>query len=159
MWSSQGLRDIMKCASLKSGSADCRYLKTASRCPHYWSARLVLLTTLLTMLLTGYVTADTVSYTITRPEWPKYANGHSVLALPAVYNVLTRFKEKRGVRITIQHFANASSRLWAIDLHNQLVSFGVPTHYLEIRPTATAFSQLVLTIIDQNTDSSIDSVQ
>ena len=82
-----------------------------------------------------------------RGDWPKYANGPNILALPAVRETLRRFDERNpGAGIVILYPGGHSGRKWARELRDWLVAFGVPLQYLDLQPGAGAAGRLVLEV-------------
>ena len=87
---------------------------------------------------------------LTRAQWPQHANGYNVAALPAVNQTLRRFEENGKINIVIYYPGGDPGQQWARELYNWLVSFGVPTRYLELQPGSGAADRLVVSIIDRN---------
>lgn len=106
---------------------------------------------LLGMLLTGMpaVGWDIYEHILTRSQWPQHANGHNISALPAVEQALRRFEENGKITIVIRYPGGDPGRQWANELHNWLVSFGVPTRYLELHSGSGAADRLVVSVIDR----------
>ena len=87
-------------------------------------------------------------YRLKRDDWPAHANGQNVLAVAAVKKTLQRFDETDSARIVIHYPGGDFGRQWANEVHNRLVSFGVPVAYLEKQVGSGAGDRLVLEIID-----------
>ena len=84
-----------------------------------------------------------------RPQWPRHATGHTVAALPAVAEALRRFEENGRVTIIIYYPGGDPGRKWANELYNWLVSFGVPTRFLELQSGSGGTDRLVVSVIDR----------
>ena len=102
------------------------------------------------LLVTSSVFAiDVRQQVLTRNQWPQYINGYNLLALPAVNQTLRLFDENDSIRIVIQYPGGDPGKQWATELYGWLVSFGIPTHYLELEPGSGAGDQLIVTVIDR----------
>ena len=108
------------------------------------------------LLLTGLlvpridaVAGDIYEHILTRPQWPQHANGHNIAALPAVTEALRRFKENGKITIVIRYPGGDPGRQWADELYGWLVSFGIPTRYLELEPGSGGADRLVVGVIDR----------
>ena len=103
-------------------------------------------------LLTGTpaTALDIHEQIITRAEWPQHTNGDNVAALPAVQLALTHFKENNRTTLIIRHPGGDPGQHWAHELHNWLVSFGVPTHYLKLQPGSGAADRLVVNVVERD---------
>ena len=111
----------------------------------------LLLGLMLSLLVGGTPAAagEIYEHILTRPQWPQHANGHNVLALPAVEQALRRFEENGKITIVIRYPGGDFGRQWADELHDWLVSFGVPTRHLELHPGSGAADRLVVSVIDR----------
>ena len=81
---------------------------------------------------------------------PRNVNGSTVSALPAVVNTLSRFEESGKITIVIRYPGGDPGRQWAQEIYDWLVSFGVPTRYLELEPGSGAADRVVLATIDRS---------
>jgi hypothetical protein len=109
--------------------------------------RLVILWLLAT---TSALAIDVQQQVLTRDQWPRYVNGYNLLALPAISHALRQFDENNRIHIVIQYPGGDPGMQWATELYGWLVSFGVPTRYLELEPGSGAVDQLIVTVIDRN---------
>jgi len=82
-------------------------------------------------------------------EWPEYVNGTNIAALPQINQILSRFEEDEKISIEIRYPSGDSGRQWAESLGQWLVTFGVPTRYLELLPGSGAADRLVISLIDR----------
>ena len=117
---------------------------------------------LLSLLLGGTPAAhagEIYEHILTRPQWPQHANGHNVLALPAVEQALRRFEENGKITIVIRYPGGDFGRQWADQLHDWLVSFGVPTRHLELHPGSGAADRLVVSVIDRGAGNRLNHTE
>ncbi len=113
-----------------------------------WPARLLAVALLLSAApATGM---DIHEQIVTRAQWPQHANGHNIAALPAIRQTLRRFAENDNITIIIRHPGGDPGRQWARELHDWLVSFGVPTRYLELQPGSGGVERLVVSVIERS---------
>ncbi len=87
---------------------------------------------------------------VTRAQWPQHANGLNIAALPAIRKTLRRFAENDNITIVIHHPGGDPGRQWARELHDWLVSFGVPIRYLELQLGSGGVDQLVVSVIERS---------
>ncbi len=107
------------------------------------------------MLLIGMVASTFAAagslyeHMLTRAQWPAHANGQNIIALPAVAQALRRFVENDKTTIVIQYPGGDPGRMWADELYNWLISFGIPIRYLELQPGSGAVDRLVVSVISR----------
>ena len=120
-----------------------------------------LLGLLLSLLLGGTPAAagEIYEHILTRPQWPQHANGHNILALPAVEQALRRFEENGKITIAIRYPGGDFGRQWADELYDWLVSFGVPTRHLELHPGSGAADRLVVSVIDRGAGNRLNHTE
>ena len=93
---------------------------------------------------------DIHEQTLTRARWPQHANGYNVAALSVVNQTLRRFEENGKINIVIYYPGGDPGKQWATELYGWLVSFGVPTRYLELQLGSGAADRLMVRIIDRS---------
>ena len=135
--------------------ARCKFLSMWSRRKPPSVSRPHLRAGLLTLaLLTGTPSPATAldihEQILTRAEWPQHTNGDNVAALPAVQLALTHFKENNRTTLIIRHPGGDPGQHWAHELHNWLVSFGVPTNHLKLQPGSGAADRLVVNVVERD---------
>lgn len=93
--------------------------------------------------------SELYQYAVKRVQWPAHVNGQNILALPAVKETLSRFTEDGRIRIIIGYPGGDPGKKWATELQNWLVSFGVPSSYIELQLGSGAGDQLAIEVIDR----------
>lgn len=121
---------------------------TLSVCSKMLSKALLLGVLLLTSM--PLVAIERHEMHITRAQWPTHVNGNSVLTLPAIEQTLRLFAENGKFNIIIRYPGGDAGRRWATELHHWLISFGVPTKYLETELGSAAADQLDIHGIDRS---------
>ena len=94
----------------------------------------VMLFTLSIALLVCTTRSGAIEYSelvITRAEWPEYANGANIAALPQVRQVLARFDESGRYRVVVRYPGGESGADWAEQLVHWFVAHGIPGDFLQ----------------------------
>ncbi len=84
-----------------------------------------------------------------RWQWPEYASGGNVVALPQIHKTLSLYEEDRETRIEIRYPGGDAGRLWAESVAGWLISYGVPGKYLELFPGSGGGDRLAIVFIDR----------
>ena len=92
---------------------------------------------------------ETYQQTLVYSEWPEYANGGNLLALPALRNTLARFAERASQRILIRYPGGDAGRQWARAVQRWLVAYGVPWEYIELQAGSGAADEIALIVVDR----------
>ncbi len=92
---------------------------------------------------------ETYQQTLVYSEWPEYANGGNLLALPALRNTLARFAERASQRILIRYPGGDAGRQWARVVQRWLVAYGVPWEYIELQAGSGAADEMALIVVDR----------
>ena len=71
---------------------------------------------------------------IYRQDWLKIANATSMLQLPALQRVVSRFEAGDNLKIVIQYPGGDQGNQWAIELRDWLVSLGISSGDIKLQP-------------------------
>lgn len=91
--------------------------------------------------------SDVTEHTITQSEWPEYANGANLSALPQLQDVLKRFEEREDTRLEIRFPGGEAGKNWARQLQHWFVAYGVPSRYLTLAPGSGAPDRLLVILV------------
>lgn len=87
---------------------------------------------------------------VTRADWPQYANGVNLAALPQTRHILRQFDETGKMQITIRYPGGEPGIEWGKQMLRWFVAYGVPHQYLRLELGSGAPDQLVLVLIDRS---------
>jgi hypothetical protein len=77
--------------------------------------------------------ADFWQQTITRADWLTHVEQRRVLELDAVRELLDRFEEGEAT-VTVRFPGGDLGSTWAVNFRDRLVSYGIPSRYIELLP-------------------------
>ena len=110
-----------------------------------WSSRLLVVAVL---SWTGIAHAAFWQDTIDRAEWQQHAGQGRLLELAPVRELLSRFEESDGNRVTIRHPGGDAGTAWAVQLRDRLVAWGIPSDYVEMIPGSGGLDILHVSLVD-----------
>jgi len=93
--------------------------------------------------------SSVIEHTITQSEWPQYANGANLSALPQLRDLLQRFEEREGTRLEIRFPGGEQGNKWARQLQRWFVAYGVPSRYLTLAPGSGAPDRLLVMLVSR----------
>ena len=87
---------------------------------------------------------------IKRADWPRYANGASLSALPQTQAIISRFDENDKIQIIIRYPGGDDGIEWGKEMLRWFVAYGVPGRYLRLELGSGAPDQLLLELVDKS---------
>lgn len=86
--------------------------------------------------------------TVALDEWRSHAAGGRVLELDVVAELLGRFEEREGTVLTIRHPGGDAGSRWGVEFRDYLVTYGVPSRYMELVPGSGGLDILHVSLTD-----------
>jgi len=108
------------------------------------AVRFVLLIFLASSLVVNVFAAN--RYLITHEEWAKPKRVETVLQMSAIKNILTEFNKSPASQLLILYPGGDEGTLWAHDLKAWLVSLGLPSQQIELRPGSAESTSIDLQV-------------
>lgn len=82
--------------------------------------------------------------TVARALWPPTVHSDTLLAIPALRDILARFSETPGARLIVRHPGEEFGYIWANELQRLLVANGVPPGYIRLQAGTSRGDELQL---------------
>ena len=79
-------------------------------------------------------------------DWPKKRSAEKLLELKVVQDLLSIFKEHVGQTIIIRYPGGDQGNDWAIEFREWLVSFGLPSSYVNLQPGSGGVDRLFILV-------------
>lgn len=99
------------------------------------------------LLFTGYATANSVRiFTVSADEWARPRTGVVIPELGAIRAAVSYWGKGTGKVMVIRHPGEDSGQLWAAELHDWLISLGVPSDYILLLPGTQAADEIRLEV-------------
>lgn len=100
----------------------------------------------LTFFVAGALAAPADTYTITPDEWAQPRNGENMAAMAPIRAAVQDWMKHPGYHIVIMHSGDDIGILWASEVHDWLVSLGVPSSSLESRISGQDENSVTLSV-------------
>ena len=94
----------------------------------------------------GVLAAPAHTYTITPDEWAQPRNGANMAAMAPVRAAVQEWMKHPGGHIVIMHSGDEIGSLWASEVHDWLVSLGVPSASLQDRISGQDENSVTLSV-------------
>ena len=85
-------------------------------------------------------------YVISHEEWARPKRVETLLQMAAVKNVLSEFDKSPASQLLIVYPGGDEGTLWAHDIKAWLVSLGISSQQIELRPGSGEFSSVELRV-------------
>ena len=79
-------------------------------------------------------------------DWPKKRSAEKLLELKVVQDLLSIFKEHVGQTIIIRYPGGDQGNDWALEFREWLVSFGLPSSYVNLQPGSGGVDSLFILV-------------
>ena len=100
----------------------------------------------LTAFTTAALAAPPHTYTITPDEWAQPRSGENMAAMAPVRAAVKEWMKHPGDHIVIMHSGDDIGSLWASEVHDWLVSLGVPSTALKNRISGQDENSVTLSV-------------
>ena len=90
--------------------------------------------------------SDPWEATVARSQWLTHVEERRVLELDAMRELLKRFDEG-DARVTIRYPGGDLGSAWAVNFRDRLVSYGIPSRYIELLPGSGGIDILRVSLI------------
>ena len=79
-------------------------------------------------------------------DWPKKRSAEKLLELEVIQDILSIFKEHIGQTIIIRYPGGDQGNDWALEFGEWLVSFGLPSSYVNLQPGSGGGDRLFILV-------------
>ena len=84
-------------------------------------------------------------------QWAKPKRAETILAIPEIAQVLRELQGQPGSNLLLRYPGGDEGTVWAYELRAWLVSFGVPSAMIEIRPGSSQAGMIEMQVEEQVT--------
>jgi len=99
----------------------------------------------LTILLVMFpCTGIADSWHISAEEWSRPRSGHSLVAMEGLVNAVQAFNQSNKSQLLVRYPGGEEGALWASELKDWLVSLGVPSSRIKLRPGQSSHEHITL---------------
>ena len=92
------------------------------------------------------VTVAAEVYFLPQQQWAKPKRAETILAMPEIVQVLQEMEQQPDSHLLIRYPGGDEGTLWAHELRAWLVSLGLPSKFIEIRPGSSQLGMIEMQV-------------
>jgi len=109
-----------------------------------WSTALTMPLYVLVFTFYPYVHSQAASWTLSAEEWARPRSAQSLVQMKPLIATMQAFNSQSSSQLVIRYPGGEEGALWASELRDWLVSLGVPSARIEVRPGQSTYESISL---------------